>query len=61
MLFRLTSAPAMFMALRNKIFAQYLDKFTVVFIDDVLVYSTSREEHEQHLRTSLQLLCDNQW
>ena len=34
--------------------------FTVVFIDDVLVYSKSREEHEQHLRTSLQLLRDNQ-
>ena len=57
--FGLTNAPAVFMALMNKIFAPYLDSFTVVFIDDVLVYSQSREEHEQHLRTSLQLLRDN--
>ena len=58
--FGLTNAPAVFMALMNKIFTPYLDSFTVVLIDDVLVYSKSREEHEQHLRTSLQLLCDNQ-
>lgn len=44
----------------NKIFAPYLDKFTVVFIDDVLIYSRSREEHEQLLRTFLQLLRHNQ-
>ena len=48
------------MALMNKIFAQYLDQFTVVFIDDILVYSKSREEHEEHLRIALQLLSDNQ-
>ncbi|XXG76914.1 hypothetical protein AAC387_Pa08g1175 [Persea americana] len=58
--FGLTNAPAMFMALMNKIFAPHLDQFTVVFIDDILVYSKSKEEHEQHLRTSLQLLRDNQ-
>ena len=58
--FRLTNTPAVFMALINKIFAPYLDIFTVVFINDVLVFSKSREEHEQHLRTSLQLLHDNQ-
>ena len=54
--FRLTNASAVFMALMNKVFAQYLDQFAVVFIDDVLVYSKSKEEHEKHLRTSLQLL-----
>ncbi|XXG42107.1 hypothetical protein AAC387_Pa01g2451 [Persea americana] len=50
----------MFMALMNKVFAECLDHFTVVFIDDVLTYSKSKEEHEEHLRTSLQLLRDNQ-
>ena len=58
--FGLTNAPAVFMALMNKIFAEYLDQFTVVFIDDILVYSKSREEHEEHLRIALQLLRDNQ-
>jgi hypothetical protein len=57
--FGLTNAPVVFMSLMKKIFALYLDRFTVVFIDDVLVYSKSRQEHEQHLRTSLQLLRDN--
>ena len=58
--FRLTNAPAVFMALMNKAFAQHLDHSIVVFIDDVLVYSESQEDHEEHLRTSLQLLRDNQ-
>ena len=57
--FGLTNAPAMCMALTNKIFAPYLDSFIVVFIYDMIVYSKSREEHEQHLRMSLQLLRDN--
>ena len=56
----MTNAPAVFMALMNKIFAEYLDKFTVVFIDDILVYSKTKEEHEEHLRIALQLLRDNQ-
>ncbi|KAJ8633073.1 hypothetical protein MRB53_026409 [Persea americana] len=46
--FGLTNAPAAFMALMNKIFAEYLDQVTVVFINDILVYSKSREEHEEH-------------
>ena len=51
--FDLTKAPAVFMALMNKFFAEYLDHFTVVFINDVLVYSKSKGEHAEHLRTSL--------
>ena len=58
--FGLTNAPTVFMALMNKIFAQYFDQFTMMFIDDILVYSKSREEHEEHLRITLQLLRDNQ-
>ena len=61
MLFRLTNVPAVFKALMNRISAPYLNQFTMVFIDDILVYSKSREEHEQHLRTSLQLLRDHQF
>ena len=57
--FGLTNAPAVFTTLMNKVFAKYLDQFTVVFIDDVLVHSKSRKEHGEHLRMSLQLLRDN--
>jgi hypothetical protein len=48
--FGLTNAPTLFMDLMNRVFQPYLDKFVVVFIDDILVYSKSYEEHEQHLR-----------
>jgi hypothetical protein len=49
MSFGLTNAPAYFMNLMNKVFMEELDKFVVVFIDDILFYSKSMEEHEQHL------------
>jgi hypothetical protein len=48
--FGLTNAPALFMDLMNRVFQPYLDKFVVVFIDDILVYSNSFKEHEEHLR-----------
>jgi hypothetical protein len=51
--FGLTNAPAYFMYMMNKVFMEYLDKFIVVFIDDILVYSRSEEEHEGHLRLVL--------
>jgi hypothetical protein len=49
MLFGFTNAPTYFMYLMNKVFIEYLDKFVMVFIDDILVYSRSEEEHEDHL------------
>nr|GEU56966.1 reverse transcriptase [Tanacetum cinerariifolium] len=48
--FGLTNAPAVFMDLINRIIHEYLDKFVIVFIDDILVYSKTKEEHEEHLR-----------
>jgi hypothetical protein len=59
MSFGLINAPAYFMYLMNKVFMEYLDKFVVVFIDDILVYSRSDEEHEEHLRLALQKLQEN--
>ncbi|XP_025623583.2 transposon Tf2-1 polyprotein [Arachis hypogaea] len=58
MSFRLTNAPAVFMDYMNRIFQPYLDKFVIVFIDDILVYSKTEEEHADHLRTVLQILRD---
>ena len=58
MSFGLTNAPAVFMDYMNRIFRPYLDKFVIVFIDDILVYSKTEEEHVEHLRTVLQILRD---
>jgi hypothetical protein len=52
--FGLTNAPAHFMYLMNSVFMPELDKFVLVFIDDILVYSKSTEDHEEHLRVMLQ-------
>jgi hypothetical protein len=56
MSFGLTNAPTYFMYLMNKVFMEYLDKFVMVFIDDILVHSKNEEEHEEHLRLVLQKL-----
>jgi hypothetical protein len=56
MSFGLTNTPAYFMYLMNKVCMEYLDKFVVVFIDDILVYSRSEEDHEDHLHLVLQKL-----
>ena len=58
--FGLTNVPAAFMDLMNRIFQQYLDRFVIVFIDDILVYSSSSEEHSKHLRIVLQTLRERQ-
>jgi hypothetical protein len=56
----LTNAPADFMYLMNSVFMLELDKFVMVFIDDILIYSRSEEEHMRHLRVILQSLRDHQ-
>jgi hypothetical protein len=57
--FGLSNAPVVFMCLMNCVFRDYLDKFVIVFLDDILVYSKSEEEHEKHLRMVLQVIREN--
>ena len=59
--FGLTNAPTAFMDLINRVFQPDLDQFVVVFVDDILIYSQSEVEHENHLRIVLQLLRDHQF
>ena len=59
MSFGLTNASTAFMDLMNRVFRPYLDMFVIVFIDDILVYSHSEDEHSDHVRTVLQTLRDH--
>jgi hypothetical protein len=54
--FGLTNAPSVFMYLMNRVFHKYLDWFVVVFVDDILVYSTNHQEHVEHLQKVLEIL-----
>ena len=56
--FGLANAVAVFMDFMNRVFHEYLDQFVIVFIDDMLVYSKRKEEHEEYLRIALQVLRD---
>ena len=58
--FGLTIALATFMCLMNNVFSRYLDKFVLVILDNILIYSKNEEEHEDHLRLTLQLLREHQ-
>ena len=58
--FGVTNAPAIFMDYMNRIFRPFLDKFVIVFIDDILIYSRTREENAEHLRTVLNILREKQ-
>jgi hypothetical protein len=60
MSFGLTNAPGYFMYSMNKVSMEYLDKFVVVFIDDILIFSKNEEEHDEHFRLVLQKLRENQ-
>jgi hypothetical protein len=57
--FGLSNAPVVFMCLMNGAFRDYLDKFGIVFLDEILIYSKSKEEHERHLSLVLQVLREN--
>nr|GEY09876.1 putative reverse transcriptase domain-containing protein [Tanacetum cinerariifolium] len=58
--FRLTNVPAIFMDLMNRVCKSYLDRFVIVFIDDILIYSKNRKEHEGHLKLILKLLKEEE-
>ena len=57
--FGLSNAPTVFMCLMNGVFREYLYKFVIVFLNDILIYSKSEEEHEHHLRMVLQILREH--
>ncbi|GJX27656.1 putative reverse transcriptase domain-containing protein [Tanacetum coccineum] len=59
--FGLTNTPTVFMDLMNRVCKRYLDKFMIVFIDDILIYSRNKEEHANHLRIILELLKKEKW
>jgi hypothetical protein len=58
--FGFSNAPSIFMCLMNGIFKKYLDNFVSIFLDDILIYSKSKEEHEKYLRMVLQVLREHQ-
>ena len=58
--FGLSNAPIISMCSMNGVFQEYLDKFVIVFLDDIIIYSKSEEEHEHHLRMVLQVLREHQ-
>src|SRR4051812_29713946 len=60
MSFGFTNPPTYFMSMMNKVFMEFLDKFVVVFIDDILIYSKNEEEHKEHLRLVLEKLREHQ-
>ena len=57
--FGITNAPTTFMSLMNNVLSKYLDKFVFVFIDDILIYSKMKEEHDEHLHIILQVLREH--
>jgi hypothetical protein len=57
--FGITNAPTTFTCLMNNVLNKFLDKFLLVFIDDILIYSKRKEEHEEHLKLVLQLLREH--
>ena len=58
--FGVTNAPVVFMVYMNRMFQPYLDQFVVIFIDEILIYSRTVEEHMGHLRITLSVLCEKQ-
>ena len=59
--FGLTNAPATFQTAMNALFYDWLDDFIIVYLDDILIYSDSLEQHHDHVHRVLQRLCDNKW
>ena len=57
--FGLTNSPVTFMNMMNNVLGRFLEKFALVFIDDILIYSKNEKEHEEHLRTVLQTLREH--